>query len=311
MASWLKNKWVSIAKALVAVGLLTVLFWQIDIQVFVESLKGANYWYILISALLFFPGVFVSSLRWQAFLEHYGVFLTKWVLFRLYLIGSFFNNFLPSSIGGDGYKWLAVSRTAGTKKGDVFSSIVLERAFGFLTLFVAGALLFPFFLPVQYVGFAKILVFVCILAAFVFLYFRLRLAVFLLAFGEQHQRVQKYTSTLAKSITFDSRRVLLLAVLYSLVFVAINVVGRLLVFSAFGIELNPLFVVFAVACVQVVGLLPISINSIGVTEGAMVFVYALTGVAPEVVVAVALVSRISMVLTSAVGGVILFFQKQS
>lgn len=75
----------------------------------------------------------LSAERWWLILRT-RVGAPRWgYLFRLYLIGNFFSVFLPTSIGGDAVRLVAVGPSAGGKvRGAV--SILLDRLFGVAAL---------------------------------------------------------------------------------------------------------------------------------------------------------------------------------
>ena len=63
---------------------------------------------------------------------------------KVYFIGSYFNQALPSSIGGDAVRILEVGR-CGYKKRSVFIGVLIDRAigvFGLLVLNLAASLIF-------------------------------------------------------------------------------------------------------------------------------------------------------------------------
>src|SRR5258708_40333814 len=60
-------------------------------------------------------------------------------LLRLYFVGTFFNSFLPSGIGGDAYKAVRIGRARGGI-ASAFASVFLDRFAGFIGLSGLGLL---------------------------------------------------------------------------------------------------------------------------------------------------------------------------
>jgi glycosyltransferase 2 family protein len=69
-----------------------------------------------------------------------------------------------------------------------------------------------------------------------------------------------------------------------------------------GIEAPLLFHLIAVPIIEVIALVPISFNGIGLREGAYVFLYAQIGVAPEAALALSLAWTLLLLTFSLVGG---------
>ncbi|MBI4091283.1 flippase-like domain-containing protein, partial [candidate division WWE3 bacterium] len=92
-----------VGKIAVSLLLLSILYFTLDKNSLVLNLSRLNYSYLPVIFALVIMNYFVSSLRWKKLLsvmpsaDH----VSFGYLFRLYFIGSFFNNFLPTSIGGD------------------------------------------------------------------------------------------------------------------------------------------------------------------------------------------------------------------
>jgi uncharacterized protein (TIRG00374 family) len=64
-------------------------------------LKGADPFWLLTSFLLHALGLLISAFRWQILIKAQGDHARLSFLAKSYLVGAFFNNFLPSRIGGD------------------------------------------------------------------------------------------------------------------------------------------------------------------------------------------------------------------
>jgi len=60
--------------------------------------------------------------------------------------------------------------------------------------------------------------------------------------------------------------------------------------------------------VQLMGILPVSINSLGVSEGAFIILFGLVGISSVDALTVALLGRILLMLVSLSGGVLLFLK---
>jgi uncharacterized protein (TIRG00374 family) len=92
------------------------------------------------AALLYGVCQLTSAVRWSVVLAALGSPLRPFPLFGFYLVGMFFSQFLPGSVGGDAVKAVLVVRATGAA-GPALLSVVVERCLGLvalLTLFALG-----------------------------------------------------------------------------------------------------------------------------------------------------------------------------
>src|ERR1700730_58485 len=88
-------------KIVVSIGLMALLFSKIDIGRLWDSAREAPIAWLAIALLLYLINILASVWRWQLLLGAQDVELPASRLLTTYLISLFFNNFLPSNIGGD------------------------------------------------------------------------------------------------------------------------------------------------------------------------------------------------------------------
>jgi len=130
---YMKNNRIKlILKVIVSSGLLCVLFLRFDFSVVFTNLETMAWRALLVPIFVIFLANFVNALKWKALLpQSHAPSLGK--LYQYNLTGYFMNNFLPSGIGGDGYKILAIHKK-GTLDG--FYSVALNRLTGFVALYI-------------------------------------------------------------------------------------------------------------------------------------------------------------------------------
>lgn len=93
-------------------------------------------------ALLFFIlSKVLSSLRLNLYIHQINIFLTQLSNLKLYLLGMFYNLFLPGGIGGDAYKGYVLKKKYEVKTKSVVSILVLDRLNGLLLIFVISCVL--------------------------------------------------------------------------------------------------------------------------------------------------------------------------
>lgn len=135
MISKLKSLKKSILKVSVSVILLSLLFVSIDKKSLAESFEKINIAYAPLIILLIVANYVVSSIRWRDLVSIYpnSDRVSLFYLVKLYFIGSFFNNFMPTSIGGDVYKIVRLGKKIDSKS-HAFSATFMERFTGVIAL---------------------------------------------------------------------------------------------------------------------------------------------------------------------------------
>jgi hypothetical protein len=81
----------------------------------------------------------VAAARWQTLLVAVGIRAPFRVVVRALLTGKFFDNFLPSSIGGDVVRVVTLASSTG-RAPDVFASVFLDRLLGLIPIVAAAAI---------------------------------------------------------------------------------------------------------------------------------------------------------------------------
>jgi len=96
----------------------------------------------LLGLLIFACAAFVASIRLKLLIEAQNIVITLKEAVSLTFIGYFFNNFLPTSIGGDVVKAYYLSKKTNKKAGS-YASVFVDRVIGLFTMiFMAFTALF-------------------------------------------------------------------------------------------------------------------------------------------------------------------------
>ncbi len=247
----------------------------------------------------------VSAWKWKVLLAGRGYEVGLMSLFHMYVVGQFYNNFLPTSAGGDVVR--AVMLRKRIEHGaDAVGSIFVERltGLGVLTLFAVGALVVA--RPLW--GDAKLMTAAGLgiaFAATVMVMVCLRPATSVLQ--RLLGRVGPAAKLLAKvgqvqDALLAYRReagTLAGAVAISVVFYAAAVGGTWVACWSLGATVPVWLLLAAVPIVMVVTMLPISFNGLGLWEWSFAATFVALGSSYELGLAVAVLLRLRDVLWSA------------
>jgi glycosyltransferase 2 family protein len=120
-------------KILISVALMVFALRKIDFHTLVSRLDLGSLGWIALAILTALLQVGLGGLRWREIAAECGLSLTMRQALRFTLIGTFFNQALPSSIGGDAMRiWLAQRGGVGWRPATY--SVIVDRAMGMIVL---------------------------------------------------------------------------------------------------------------------------------------------------------------------------------
>ncbi|MEO6213968.1 MAG: lysylphosphatidylglycerol synthase transmembrane domain-containing protein [Vicinamibacterales bacterium] len=126
-------------KAAVSVVLLWLLFSRVDFTRLWSIARTASIGWLALALCLYFSMILASAWRWGLLLKAQGLHLPFRTLTSSFLVATFFNNFLPSNIGGDVIRIADTAPAAGSKT--LATTVVLiDRGIGLLGLVLMAAI---------------------------------------------------------------------------------------------------------------------------------------------------------------------------
>ncbi len=136
MTEKLRKQGITVLKIVVSAVLIYFIFTKIDLKDVLQTLRKSDPLFLFLALLFFVVSKVLSAFRLNLYFHQIGAQLSHTSNLKLYLLGMFYNLFLPGGIGGDAYKGYVVQKAyqPGTKK--VVSSLLLDRLSGMLLLFV-------------------------------------------------------------------------------------------------------------------------------------------------------------------------------
>jgi glycosyltransferase 2 family protein len=129
-----KTKLLLAAKVAVSLALLVYLFSITDLAALKERVRTGDTFLLVLAMALYGLIIAISIWRWKLLLHTQGYRATMSHLSASYLVATFFNNFLPSNIGGDVIRVRDSSRLTGSTTTSV-AVVVIDRILGFGALY--------------------------------------------------------------------------------------------------------------------------------------------------------------------------------
>lgn len=305
-----KDHLIFIAKLIITTLLVLLLIETIDWRGSLSLIIDISLFYVFLLIVVGLFMIAISALKWQIFLNARGINVPLTHLFLLYLVGYFFNNFLPSNVGGDVARSFALGRQI-RNLADSFGSVFLERFTGLLGLLIIAVLVFAF--NVRMVGKPELGIFLALfLSSLVTIFFLLFTngalkLIGVLARYKPMARIQKKFDQFLRAVYFFRNQPVVLskAMVISFLYHAMTSVNTYVVCLALGLDVSFLDLAVVVPIILVVSMIPISLNSIGVWEGSFVYFFSIIGVPASAALSVALVLRAKNLFFSLVGGGVL------
>jgi glycosyltransferase 2 family protein len=125
-------------KIVVSVALLALLFSRVDARRLWAIARQASLAWLAAALLIYFLNVLASVWRWRLLLHAQDVQMPARTLLGSYLVATFFNNFLPSNVGGD---VIRIRDTARPAKSTTLAAMVVlsDRVLGLMALVLVAA----------------------------------------------------------------------------------------------------------------------------------------------------------------------------
>ncbi len=270
-----------------------------------DVLKGASLPVFGIAFAAFIMAIATASFRLMLIIEAQDISITFMEALSLTFIGYFFNNFLPTAIGGDVVKAYYLGKKSRNATGS-YTSVFVDRAMGLFTMVLMAFFALLFFRgslvdnTVRYSVFAITAIAVLGIIFMANKGFARRFSVLLKLVKPLEEKLIKLYHAVNK---YRHHWLLMLKTLL------ISVVSQLMFFASYGIlarsigsRIASIDILVRMPIVSMASLLP-SINGLGVREGAMVVFFGpLIGNANAF--AVSILAILALLVISLIGGLI-------
>ena len=304
-------------RMIISAGLLIYLLYYVGIQAIADEfnniLANSGFVYIIYALIIGIIAVTIMSTRWQVILRGYG-FNTKWNrLFGYYLIGMFFNNFLPSTIGGDVVRVFKVVDDVANKSS-ALASVIIERLMGVAaTLFLAFISLLLLWQEFKnpHLFYVSGILFLVIVLFFISL-IRNRPFNYLIRIFNTIKWFNLGTKfrNVFEAIHFfqKRRRILAYAFIYSLFSQIGIVMMNYALANALKIEISFTYLFLVVMITFIITILP-SINGIGIREFGFISLLGRVGISNASALSLSFLNLIIPMIISLSGAVLFVLQK--
>jgi hypothetical protein len=297
----MKN-YIKMAVSLILIGLL---IYNVEWESFLNHFKTLSIWPIVIVLVIFTIQFPLSAMKWKTALAIHQLDYSFGFLLKIICIGFFFNNFLPTAIGGDAYRVIRTMPEEGFKSRAV-SAVLLERIIGFAALLLLGFIGGVLTLILVKEQNQLVLYYVMICAIGGMGAISMSILLWLGVFSTLLKRIKniKKLEVLTHNLGHIWRNpgLLINVSMASLLFQVLAVIAISVLFDALGGDASYAKYALMAAVVGLASVIPISINGIGVVEGAFVFSATQLGIGYNEAIIAAFMLRILVIPLSLICG---------
>ncbi len=290
-----------VLRIVVTLVIFGLIFRSIEMEEVTQSIKDIVPRLLLLGIVFQLLSTMLAAYRWSLVMRPLGYKQEFGFFLRSYFKGAFFNQGLPTSIGGDAIRVLDVAREQGRKR-DAFYGVFIDRVLGLVGLLLLNLLaniINPDLLPTGVFWVINLLIAAGVCGLVTLYYLR-------------HLRGLERWSPTRMFQTISSRLTLVLAsprdtaiqlglsvAVHFLALMTIFLVGR-----SVELEYDLLTFLIVVPPVILLTLIPLSLAGWGIREGAMIGFFTLLGADKVTVLAMSIVYGIVLIIASLPGLVV-------
>ena len=127
----MKNKLLAIFQISVTVFFIYYTLSKIGLHKILEVVKSADLLFILFASIVYFLSQIISSERLWFILKENNLIISSKENIKLYMIGIFYNFFIPGGVGGDAYKGVLMNKKFQWSLKKIYKLLILDRLIGF------------------------------------------------------------------------------------------------------------------------------------------------------------------------------------
>ncbi len=308
--SW-RDRIVLVLQLTGTIVLLTILFRRVEWQSITALLGTLPTWFFFVSADLMLVAQIIFAAKWYVVARSLKIDAPFWFFAEQYFVALFFNNFLPTAMGGDAAKIYYVGKRTGYVNAG--ASVLLDRLLGFaLTTFFALVLIFALGLnSPAFVVARNVLIGVLVTFSLIVVAFCLPMGGWLEKLGQRLPPVGQRVIAKVKEVVKELGRIREAPLLVPAV--AVGVVGYygilsviyVLFFRLIGLDgISYGQIAAVILSIAILTNIPITVNGIGLREQLHFLLFGGLAVAKEVAVSASLLIFALLLVMSLIGSIL-------
>ncbi len=304
MQQFIKN----IIKLFITIIIFYLLSQHVDFKQLFAILVNSNLILISTAILLQIINTSLTAYRWLDISKALMFKEKNSFYFKSYFKGTFFNQVLPSTIGGDAIRIFDLV-VKGYSKKKSFYNVFVDRAIGLVSMLIMSLIVSILFYGIFATNFTNFIILVATLGILCFLLLFIINRIEFLAKMVFMSLFYKLSANL--NSLYKNKKLLLKHITISIVihFLSIIVI-YILALSVFTISLDFKFFLIAMPVVFLLSIIPISLAGWGIREGVMVGIFILVGLDKTKIMATSILYGILLIISSLPGAYFYLINKQ-
>jgi uncharacterized protein (TIRG00374 family) len=311
-----KDLWTLALKLIFSFSILAfLLIKEVRIKDIPDALANIDIFWLVLSFSLHALGLLISAYRWQILIRAQGDLVPLGFLAKSYLVGNFFNLFLPTRFGGDIVRiWDGSRYSQSLLKSSAI--VVVERFTGVIIL-LSFALTVSLMrldmaqgLPIIWIS--LIVGSIGLLAAVLFF---TPIAAFFLEKIPEKGVLPKFKSKILEFrrvvlVYREKKRAFFLALFWAFLLQVNVILHYYLAGKAFHLGIPPLDYFIFIPIILLILTIPVTISGLGLRELLFILIFATYGIAEHVAISFSLIADFGFTLIiGAIGGIIFITRK--
>lgn len=291
----------AITRAIVSIALIIILLKTQDVKRIKGAILGFNLFVLGIGVALNLLGTYFSVLRWQTILLASKRKVNLKFLYKLYLKAYFYNNFMPTQMGGDFYKSFTLGRKIGNRTEDqatAMFSVFADRFSGVIILVLisilgVGAI---FGLTGIVMALGSLIILLIAYNPGINIFIKLSPVKVLTNFTVKFKE--------ASDFALRNKQLAIKTLFYAFLVQLCSFAWTYVFFVGLGIKIPVAYVLAYFPLVSLSLALPISFNGLGSQELIYAFLFSTIGVGKAVSITVSVLTQVQRLIMSLLGGIL-------
>ncbi|MFO7891306.1 MAG: lysylphosphatidylglycerol synthase transmembrane domain-containing protein [bacterium] len=307
----------TLLKLIISFALIVFLIKRIGISSIIEVISSVSLVWIGLALCIFLVSHCIGSYQWWLLLQAEKIKINFFNALKFYFVGLFFNNFLPSSLGGDLFRMFDINKFSSKGTSAVFS-VIIDRFMGFFVLSCFAVLAFPVIIlenlfDQQYITY--FLIFIGIWVFILFLFFNKKVAQPFAWVYEKLAPEEIHLKTIEvyrKIHSFGRSRSLFIKLVFiSILIQSLRIFMHYMVSRSLDVNVSCKYFFFIIPFIAIISSLPISIGGIGIRESiGMILFSSIAAIQNDVAVSIEFLAFLVAIFSSLPGGIIFIIRRK-
>ena len=307
----------TLVKVAITLALYAAIFYyKIDIHDVWTRLRTAEFGWVALAVASYVAGQWLSAYKWWLLLRPVKLVVSYPRIVGFYFIGMFFNHFLPTIVGGDAVKAIVLTRETGALARSTMS-VFMERNVGLFALLTIATIAAAFAPPVHVMPLSLLALSLLLFAGFIVANVVItnrhayRLVDYLIALTPL-ARIRSRASSLYDAVVpyRGATGVIATSIGVSFVFQAVVILVVFLNAKALAHDVPVSALAVFVPLISLAGMLPLSVNGLGIREVLYILLFGQIGVPADVAAVMAFLYVIVTLVASLPGGLVALLQRR-